>query len=75
MATDTIGYHPTTPIVSQERICLPLPTNCQGGCGLLITVEPSHLDTHGTEESVHFNEMSFDAWFLGGGVSLVKDSL
>ena len=29
--TQEIGYHPTTPIVSQERICLPSPANCPAG--------------------------------------------
>ena len=37
VATQSIGYHPSTPIVSQERICLPSPANCPGGCGLLIS--------------------------------------
>ena len=36
--TREISYHPSTPIVSQERICLPMPANCpDGGCGLIIS--------------------------------------
>ena len=39
VATQSIGYHPTTPIVSQQRICLPSPANCPGGCGIISALQ------------------------------------
>ena len=37
VATQAISYHATTPIVSQDRICLPSAAQCpEGGCGLVM---------------------------------------